>query len=243
MGKIIHEAVRKDIFRHAGPIVDEALDQVPPGVQLPSIDSLKCAVQCARAGLWPSHPTTKDFKLDMCHVPVDFFRGDVMHELGEQFLIFATKKQLELLTKAKTWFTGGTFKCSKEPFIQLYSIHDFFRSGDTMKQAQLCFIQMTCRKKEDYKAVFHAIAELTPGCQVEEVTADFKSAVWPAVHSVLKVPVNGCWFHWSQAIYHHTVDAGLHAAYRKPGEIQDYVHYMMALPHLPHEHFPVLSSS
>ena len=74
--------MRKDIFRHAGPIVDEAPDQVPPGVQLPFIDNLKRAVHYAGTGLRPSHPTTKDFELDMRHVPVDFFRGDVMHELG-----------------------------------------------------------------------------------------------------------------------------------------------------------------
>ena len=76
---------------------------------------------------------------------------------------------------------------------------------------------------EDYKAVFHAIAELTPGCQVGEVAADFKSAVWPAVPSILKVPVKGCWFHWSQAFYRHIINAGLRAAYQKPGEVQDYI--------------------
>ena len=107
-----------------------------------------------------------------------------------------------------------------------------------MKQAQLGFNQMMCHKKEDYKAVFRVIAELTPGCQVEEVVADFESAVWPAVHFLLKVPVKGCWFYWRQAIYHRIVDAGLHAPYRKPGEIQDYVRYMIALPHLPHKHIP-----
>ena len=237
LGKIIREAARKDIFRHAGPIVDEALKQVPLGVQLPPIDNLKRAVHRARAGLRPSHPTMKDFELDMRHVPVDFFRQDVMHE-GERFLIFATKKQLELLAKSKSWFTDGTFKCSKEPFVQLYSIHGFVRSGNTMKQVPLCFIQMTRRKQRDYKAVFRAVAALTPGRQVEEVIADFESAVWPAVQSILKVPVKGCWFHWSQAIYRRIVNAGLRTAYQKPGEIQDYIRYMMALPHLPHEQIP-----
>lgn len=235
LGRIIRKAARKDIFRHAGPIVDEALNHVPPGVQLPSVDNLKRAVHRARAGLRPSHPTAKDFELDMRHIPVDFLQRDIMHE-GERFLIFATKKQLELLINAKLWFTDGTFKCSKEPFIQLYSIHCFVRSGDIMKQTPLCFILMTRRKKEDYKAVFRAIAALTPGRQVEEITADFEAAVWSAVCCVLKVPVKGCWFHWSQAIYRHIVDAGLRAAYKKPGEIQDYVRYMMALPHLPYEH-------
>ena len=91
------------------------------------------------------------------------------------------------------------------------------------------------RKKEDYKTLFRAIAALTLGHQVKEVIADFESIVWPAVHSVLKVPVKGCWFHWSQDIYSRIADAGLCAAYRKFGKIPDYICYMMALPH---KHIP-----
>ncbi|KAK4309665.1 hypothetical protein Pmani_018711 [Petrolisthes manimaculis] len=111
LGRIIRKAVRKDIFRHAGPIVDEALNHVPPGVQLPSVDNLKRAVHRARAGLRPSHPTAKDFELDMRHIPVDFLQRDIMHE-GERFLIFATKKQLELLINAK--HIAGAFQQLKD---------------------------------------------------------------------------------------------------------------------------------
>lgn len=42
----------------------------------------------------------------------------------------------------------------------------------------------------------------------------------------------------TQAICNRIIKTGLHAAYQKPGEIQDYVRYMMALLYLPHEHIP-----
>ena len=39
--------------------------------------------------------------------------------------MFATKKQLNLLISAKTWFVDGKFKFVNHPFVKLFSNHAF----------------------------------------------------------------------------------------------------------------------
>lgn len=81
-----------------------------------------------------------------------FFRKDIV--IGQsRHLIFATSKQLDLLTNAKTWYIDGTFKVISKPFYQLLSVHSFVKSGEDMKQLPLCFILMSDKKKKSYKKV------------------------------------------------------------------------------------------
>ena len=80
-------------------------------------------------------------------IPEAFVRTDVKVN-KRRHLIFATDEQLDLLSRAKTWYIDGTFKA---PFTQLLSIHAFIKSGQDVKQLQLCFVLMSGRKKKDYK--------------------------------------------------------------------------------------------
>lgn len=86
------------------------------------------------------------------NIPESFYRDEVEY-LGRRHLLFATAKQLELLTKAKTWYIDGTFKIVSKPFYQLLSIHAFVRSGEDMKQLPLLFVRMSGKSKKDYKKV------------------------------------------------------------------------------------------
>ncbi|KAH3861327.1 hypothetical protein DPMN_024254 [Dreissena polymorpha] len=81
-----------------------------------------------------------------------FYRGTVTVK-DLRHVILATDTQLELLTKAKTWYLEGTFKVVKEPITQLFSIHAFVKYKDVVKQLPLCFVLMTGRKQRDYKKV------------------------------------------------------------------------------------------
>ena len=52
----------------------------------------------------------------------------------------------------------GTFKITKEPFQQLWSIHTFVHKGNEMKQIPLVFVLMTNKSTEDYVAVSLCVA-------------------------------------------------------------------------------------
>ena len=77
--------------------------------------------------------------------------------MSRRHLVFAVAEQLELLSKAKTWYIDGTFKLVRQPFTQLLTANAFVRSGDAAKQVPLVYVLMSSRRKKDYKKVRFSI--------------------------------------------------------------------------------------
>ena len=77
--------------------------------------------------------------------------------MSRRHLVFAVAEQLELLSKAKTWYIDGTFKLVRQPFTQLLTANAFVRSGDVAKQVPLVYVLMSSRRKKDYKKVSFSI--------------------------------------------------------------------------------------
>ena len=117
--------------------------------------------------------------------------------------MFATDHQLEVLSKAKSWYIDGTFKLCRQPFRQLVSINAFVRTDDYVKQVPLVFVLMSSKTKKDYIAVFRAVLEMLPITPaVKKITIDFEKAVWSALRELLpSVDIMGCVFHWTQALW------------------------------------------
>ena len=68
-------------------------------------------------------------------------------------LVFATEKQLQFLSKAKTWFIDSTFKLCCHPFTQLWTIDANVKSKDHVKQVPLVFVLMSGKKTKYYQKV------------------------------------------------------------------------------------------
>ena len=50
------------------------------------------------------------------------------------------------------------------------------------------------------------------------------------------VTIQGCSFHWAQAVWRKVQDLGLASAYMNLGPAQDYIRLIFALPYIPAEH-------
>lgn len=130
----------------------------------------------------------------------------------------------------------GTFKITKTPFKQLFSIHAFIRKGESMKQIPLMYVVMSRRLTQDYVAVFKRILEFLPHqeCEVREVVADFEKATWNAVLRVFPgVSILGCGFHWAKAVFSKIKKIGLGPAYSKSDSCRSIMPRFLVLNLLP----------
>ena len=199
-------------------------------------EHLARAANRCRQSKRPQDPVDLDFTMDESNIPEGFLRADI-ETRGKRHLIFATEEQLTLLSKAKRWYVDGTFKLCRPPFTQLFTINAFVRQDDHAKQVPLLFVLMSSKRKHDYKKVLKKVLRMLPTTpSVEQVTADFETAVWGAFRKVLpEVQLLGCAFHWNQALWRKVQELGLQTAYMRDRATNGYIRRLMALPFLPHE--------
>ena len=73
------------------------------------------------------------------------------------------------------------------------------------------------------------------------IVMDFEAAVWNTFRDVVpNVARRGCHFHWTQALWWKVQDLGLAVSYTSDLSVQKFIHRMMCLPFLPHEHITLL---
>ena len=152
-----------------------------------------------RQHMRPAEPTDLEFEVNEDHIPD--LKSDIKID-GRRHLVFATENMLNLLSKSRTWYVDGTFKVVKEPFMQLFTIPLFVRSGECVKQVPLAFMLMSGKRKQDYRKVLKAIKDLTGSRKLEKIILNFENAVWRAIPQVFPgVTIRGCSFHWAQCIW------------------------------------------
>ncbi|XP_038048179.1 uncharacterized protein LOC119722206 [Patiria miniata] len=161
---------------------------------------------------------------------------------NSRHILYYLEDQLAVLDRANTWYLDSTFKITKRPFQQLFSVHAFVK-GDSgqQKQVPLAFFMMSSRTKRDYKKVLKRLKKTLPssGSRVEEMVVDFESGMWSAIRLVFpEVHVRGCLFHWNQAVWRHCQQFGLVIPFNTDVSFRQYIKKLMALPFLPHEHIP-----
>ena len=231
----------------SGAAIAKTLQQNNCVPELPNTTSMARRLNRHREKTRPKHPhSLEDFNIDLDHVPHIFDTWQV--QVGDRkHIIFSTLEQQDLLVKSKTWYLDGTFKIVKEPFVQLYCIHAFIRSGKVAKQVPLIFILMSGRKTCDYRRLFYVIKEMVGECDVKEMVLDFEKPVWKAIRSEFpQVRLRGCTFHWTRAVWQKVQKSNLQVPYNKDFPTNKFVKKLLALPMLPKEHiapvFEILST-
>ena len=77
--------------------------------------------------------------------------------------------------------------------------------------------------------------------QLQCVIMDFEPAIWNAFQDMVpNITRKGYHFHWTQAIWRKVQDLGLTASYTSDLSVQKFIHRLMCLLFLPHEHIILL---
>ena len=72
--------------------------------------------------------------------------------------------------------------------------------------------------------------------KVEKVVLDFERATWEALREVVPdVSLQGCVFHWAQAVWRKVQEIGLQAAYINDDASMKFIRRLVALPFLPYK--------
>lgn len=241
-----------DVFKAATEIVDplsyEAYKKLSKKGRhyLPRSCNVIRATNRARARIRPVSPTTAHFSFNSKYLPKGFVREpiDWTNKKGQKqrIVILTTRTQLKKLAKARRWEVDATFSIVSDPFYQLFGIHTTVRKGNKVKSIPLAFALMTSKTKLSYVKLFRGITELLEPygpIRVARICVDFESAVWGAIRNVFpSVKVQGCGFHFYQAIFRKIQELGLSNLYRTNRKVQHTCRKLMTLNLLPNRFIP-----
>jgi hypothetical protein len=119
----------KDVSKSAAKIVQDAMSKnIDLNTPCPALSDpalLSRRVNRCRKSQRPTEPATLDFTVDQDFIGEGFLREDVKI-YGMRHLVFATDLQLELLSKAKSWYVDGTFRDGKKTLDATFHSTCFF---------------------------------------------------------------------------------------------------------------------
>ncbi|CAD5126881.1 DgyrCDS14905 [Dimorphilus gyrociliatus] len=201
--------------------------------EVPSIDVMKRSANRYREGARPKHPENIMFELNLNEIPDNFFLKDIKGKKSRN-MMFATDHQIKLLKHCKIWFIDATFKIVRKPFYQLFTIHGFIRKEGEYKQVPLMFVLMTGKKKKHYSLIFEELKILIDGKSPKKFVLDFEKALWISLkNAFVDSDLQGCAFHFKQAILKNIQKLGYIKDYKMKGYKGNVLRKLMCLAYLP----------
>ncbi|KRX31788.1 hypothetical protein T05_6860, partial [Trichinella murrelli] len=156
------------------------------------------------------------------------------HSPTNDILIFATEDGVKLLAQSNCWCGDGTFKIVPSWYQQLFTLHVFLRG----KLLPVVYCLTVRKDLPTYSRIFevlHSKAEEL-GVQLEpaKFVCDFETALIPAIQGNFpNTQVQGCFFHFCQAVLRQVGRLGLRTDYMNNQEVRKKVKMLMALAFLP----------
>ena len=147
----------------------------------------------------------------------------------ERVIIFATEKNMKLLSTYKSWFVDGTFEVAPLIYKQMFNIS--INIGG--KILPMLYTLLPNKQEAIYLKLFKMIKDY-PNIQPNEVTMDFELAsmnavvsAWPNVNILL------CWFHYCQSLWRNIQQKHLAKDYIKDNLVRKLFKYLKYLPFVP----------
>ena len=221
-------------------VVRKQLSQLPPTVssQLTSPENLARSMRYYRAKNRPPLPT----KLSDLRVPQNMqqTRSNERFLLCDEtvddnrIIIFLSDFAFNFLSHAEVLCCDGTFSCTPMVFQQLFTINYFYGS----KLLPAVFALCQHKNAATYSRIFAKLVEISAQkciwLKPRKIVCDFEKAlIKVASEAFPAAKVQGCYFHFCQAVYRKIQKLGLADTYMKHDRFRTFVRCLMALGFLP----------
>ena len=152
--------------------------------------------------------------LNFCHVKESFINGQT--KKLEKIVIFTTIFQLKLLSESEELFIDGTFKMSPENYCQILNIWGYLKNKNLY--VPLIHSLMSSKSYIAYNKVFIHIKNLLTDNNIKvnfndkTITTDYEKSMRKSIKKILEPKnLNGCFFHYSKALWKKCRNYGLNA--------------------------------
>lgn len=160
-----------------------------------------------------------------------FYKGAIQVD-GETALMFASEKILRLLNaiNVRAIHVDGTFKVCPSFITQLLTVF-FVYKEHTIPAFHFL---VTSKRRCIYDGIISKIMSKVPNLNPSSIQSDFEPALQEAWSVNFKeANVQGCWFHFCQALWRYLQKLSLCVTFFKVKEFRKWVHMFMCLALLP----------
>ena len=145
-------------------------------------------------------------------------------------IILGTEDNIAALHSYGNWFCDGTFDSAPIGY-QLYTIHALVSDTVTIP---LIFCIEKNKNESTYREIFYCLKELDVTLNPRSIMLDFERAAINAVSQYIPdAELQGCFFHFGQAIWRHIQPYGLQQCYQNEEEFAVVVKQFQALAFVP----------
>ena len=159
-------------------------------------------------------------------------------------LVFATRRNIELLCNSTIWFLDGTFKSSPAIFCQIFTILGLRKRNIEQGEGvpvPYVYALLSHKTQAQYRVVLEVVKAAVEDFRVQQcvptkIMSDFELGILNACAEVYpNVPTAACFFHLGQSAYRRIQREGLQVAYTNQDDrtVKEFLHSVLALAFVP----------
>jgi len=203
---------------------------------LPTLHNIDSALYRQRHRVMPALPQSRE----AIQVP-DMFKTTTSNEqflmhcsTDNELLMFCTPSSLKLLCEADVICVDGTFDCVPALYSQLLTVHAFEHG----KLLPLVYCLMSSKERTGYAEVFRRLKQNAEQVHLvfnpTTVISDFEGGLIASIRDEFpNAQHQGCYFHFTQAIWRQVQHHGLVHGYTTDERIRQPIRQLMALGFAP----------
>lgn len=209
------------------------------GFQLPSSNSLKQMCRRSRRAAGGSIPEPVDL-YQLTLTPMVSILDDgtqfLLHDSGpgtDRIIMFATERNMELLSRCSIFFSDGTFSTAPTNlFSQLYTVHGEISAGEEKIVVPLVYVFLPNKLQRTYEKMLEVIRDKV-ALNPQTWNVDFEKGAINAIDKYWPNVTKGCYFHLQQSVYRKVIELGCKSNYENDGQFAHHIKCISALAFLP----------